>query len=66
MDGRGRGPARNTRRRWSWLRSDKEYCESRVVIKPGRQRRRGRQGRRGGGGKENEAGGGGGRGRGGN
>ena len=31
-DGRGWGPAGNTGRGWSWLRSDREHCASRVAV----------------------------------
>ena len=60
VDGRGRGPAGNTGRGWSWLRSGREHCGSRVAVEQGRRGRRGRRGGRGGGGEEDEAGGGGG------
>ena len=32
VDGRGWGPAGNTVRRGSWLRSDREHCASRVAV----------------------------------
>ena len=32
MDGRGWGPAGNTGRGWSWLRSGREHCGSRVAV----------------------------------
>ena len=32
VDGRGWGPAGNTGRGWSWLRSGSEHCGSRVAI----------------------------------
>ena len=32
VDGRGWGPAGNTGRGWSWLRSDSEHCGSRVAV----------------------------------
>ena len=59
-DGRGWGPAGNTAsihakcslpdltgRGWSWLRSGREHCGSRVAVGRGRRGRRGRQGRQG-------------------
>ena len=32
VDGRGWGPAGNTGRGWSWLRSGSEHCGSRVAV----------------------------------
>ena len=32
VDGRGWGPAGNTEHGWSWLRSDREHCGSRVAV----------------------------------
>ena len=32
VDGRGWGPAGNTGRGWSWLRSGREHCGSRVAV----------------------------------
>ena len=48
VDGRGWGPAGNTGRGWSWLRSGREHCGSRVAVGRGRRGRRGRQGWQGG------------------
>ena len=41
-------------RGWSWLRSGREHCGSRVAVEQGRRGRRGRRGGRGGGGEEAE------------
>ena len=46
------GPAGNTGRGWSWWRSGREHCGSRVAVEQGRRGRRG--GRGGGGGEEAE------------
>ena len=40
-DGRGWGPAGNTGRGWSWLRSDREQCASRVAVEQEEEERRG-------------------------
>ena len=40
-DGRGWGPAGNTGRGWSWLRSDREHCASRVAVEQEEEERRG-------------------------
>ena len=32
VDNRGWGPAGNIEYGWSWMRSDREYCASRVAI----------------------------------
>ena len=40
VDGRG-GPAGNTGRGWSWLRSDREHCASRVAVEQEEEERRG-------------------------
>ena len=40
-DGRGWGPAGNTGRGWSWLRSDRDHCASRVAVEQEEEERRG-------------------------
>ena len=37
VDGRGWGPAGNTGRGWSWLRSGSEHCGSRIAVGRGRR-----------------------------
>ena len=46
VDGRGSGPAGNTGRGWSWLRSDREHCASRVAVEQEEEERRGGEERR--------------------
>ena len=45
-DGRGWGPAGNTGHGWSWLRSDREHCASRVAVEQEEEERRGGEERR--------------------
>ena len=47
VDGRGGGPAGNTGRGWSWLRSGREHWAWMVVVEQEEERRGGEERRRG-------------------